>query len=165
MSAPSQPRRSARLAAKYPSTPVKEPRPKECPYAPSKKVDINNFEKEFREMDIAASASFGALNTLKEIIKERGEHDKYTADALDSLICAMWAMDDALELKMRAPIIHGDSVALASVPSFIDHLRWIETDCQNDAVYLRQFHVIPRSIMIAIQTKGNAIRTSLYSNQ
>jgi hypothetical protein len=65
---------------------------------------------------------------------------------------------------MRAPIIHGDKIALQSVPNFIARLKAIEEECMKDVENFRQFHCIPRSIMIAIQTIGTSIRSSFYND-
>ena len=159
-----QPRRSARLAAKYPSTPVKESRCKACPYAPSKNTAVADFHDIFQEMDVAAAATYKAILAIKNLIITRGDHDELSAEALVSLTRATWAIDDALELKMRAAILHGDKIALASVPNFIALLQAIEKECDKDVAVFRQFNKIPRSIMIAIQTIGTTIRNSFYSD-
>jgi hypothetical protein len=163
MSASYQPRRSARLAAKCPSTPVKKTRSKVCPNAPSKNISEDLLLK-FQEMDRAMADTCHAINAIKDLVVARGEHDEYSAEALVSLTRAVWAIDDALELKMRAPILHGDKVALDSVPNFIALLRAVEAECQKDIVVFRQFQSIPRSIMIAIQTIGTTIRSSFYND-
>jgi len=162
MSASYQPRRSARLASKCPSTPVKQARTKVCPNAPSKNIS-EDLQAKFQEMDRAMADTCRAINMIKDLVVARGDHDEYSAEALVSLTRAMWAIDDALELKMRAPIIHGDKIALQSVPNFIARLKAIEEECMKDVENFRQFHCIPRSIMIAIQGIGSNIRSSFYS--
>ena len=163
MSASYQPRRSARLAAKCPSTPVKGSHKKACPYAPSKNTIIADFQGIFQEMDVAAAATCKAILAIKDIVIAHGDHDELAAEALVSLTRSMWAIEDALELKMRAPIIHGDKIALESVPNFIARLKAIEEECYKDLSNFSQYSKIPRSIMIAICTIGTTIRSSFYN--
>lgn len=158
-----QPRRSARLAAKYPSTPVKSSRSKLCPNAPSKNVAINDFHDIFQEMDVALAAACKAVVAIKDMVIARGDHDELSAEALVSLTRAMWAMEDALELKMRAPIIHGDKVALESVPNFIAQLKDVVMKCGVYVENFSQYKKLPRSNMIAVCTIGTNIRSSFYS--
>jgi len=115
-------------------------------------------------MDLAVVATCKAINAIKDIVVSRGDHDEYSAESLVSLTRAVWAIHDALEFKMRAAILRGDKIALESVPNFIALLQAVEAECHKDMTAFRQFHSIPRSIMIAIQTIGNTIRTSFYSD-
>jgi hypothetical protein len=165
MSASYQPRRSARLAAKCPSTPVKESRRKACPNAPSKDALTAEVQKAFREMDVAAAPAYKAINVLKELVLSHGDHDELSSEAIVSLTRAAWSIEDALEIKMRLAILRGDKIALQSVPNFIARLNDVEQECYNDIASFRQYTKIPRSIVIAIGTIGTKIRSSFYSDE
>jgi len=165
MSAPYQPRRSARLAEKYPSTPVKGSRRKACPNAPSKDALTAEVQKAFCEMDIAAAPAYKSINVLKELVVSHGDHDELSSEAIVSLTRAAWSIEDALEIKMRLAILRGDKIALQSVPNFIARLKDVETECHKDIASFRQYTKIPRSIMIAICTIGTKIRSSFYSDE
>ena len=164
MSASYQPRRSARLAEKYPSTPVKGSRPKACPNAPSKDALTADVQAAFREMDIAAAPAYKAINVLKDLVISHGDHDELSSEAIVSLTRASWAIEDALEIKMRLAILRGDKIALQSVPDFIARLKDVEKECHKDIASFCQYTKIPRSIMIAICTIGTKIRSSFYSD-
>ena len=163
MSASYQPRRSARLAEKYPSTPVKGSRPKACPNAPSKDALTADVQNAFREMDIAAAPTYKAINAIKDLVLSHGDHDELSSEAIVSLTRASWAIEDALEIKMRLAILRGDKIALESAPNFIARLKGVEEECYKDLASFRLHNKIPRSIMIAICTIGTAIRSSFYS--
>lgn len=158
-----QPRRSARLASKCPSTPVKGSHKKACPYAPSKNSSIADFQDVFREMDVAAAATSKAILAIKDIATARGDHDELSAEALVSLTRAVWSIEDSLEIKMRLAILRGDKNALESVPNFITRLKDVEKECYKDLATFRLYNKIPRSIMIAICTIGTTIRSSFYN--
>jgi hypothetical protein len=163
MSASYQPRRSARLAEKYPSTPVKESRPKACPNAPFKEALTADVQKAFREMDVAAVPAYKAINVIKDLVVSHGDHDELSSEAIVSLTRASWSIEDALEIKMRLAILRGDKIALQSVPNFIARLKDVEKECYKDIASFRHYTKIPRSIMIAICTIGTRIRSSFYS--
>ena len=165
MSASYQPRRSARLAAKCPSTPVRESRRKACPNAPSKDALTAEVQKAFREMDVAAAPAYKAINLLKELVLSHGDHDELSSEAIVSLTRAAWSIEDALEIKMRLAILRGDKIALQSVPNFIARLNDVEKECYKDIASFRQYAKIPRSIMIAIGTIGTMIRSSFYNDE
>ena len=158
-----QPRRSARLSAMHPSTPVKSSQKRVCPYAPSKNSSIADFQDVFREMDVAAAATGKAILAIKDIATTRGDHDELSAEALVSLTRALWSIEDALEIKMRLAILRGDKNALESVPNFIARLKGVEEECYKDLASFRLHNEIPRSIMIAICTIGTTIRSSFYN--
>ena len=164
MSASYQPRRSIRLAAKAaPSTPVRNSRQRVCPNAPSKNVAITEFQDVLQEMDVAVADTCKAILSIKDMVIARGDHDEFSAEALVSLTRAVWAIHDALEIKMRAAILRGDKIALESVPCFIVRLKAVEKECYEDLSNFGKYNKIPRSIMIAIGTIGTTIRSSFYN--
>jgi hypothetical protein len=161
----SAPRRSARIAAmNAPSTPVKASQLRECPPAPVKVERTAELRAMMDEMVQAAVLTFQAIRRIRDIVKEHAEPDELTAAALVSLTRASWAVEDAFELKMRQPILNGDEIALRSVPNFIALLRAVTVEANKDADVFQQYRVLPRSLVIAVQTIGTTIKSAFYND-
>ena len=149
-------RRSARIAAKAQALAQ--------PTSILRAVAVKNPQLMFRDMDEAGARTSVAIRHMMTLLKTRADPDEYTADALVSLSRAIWAIEDAIELKMKHSILKGDMVAVESVPAIIALLVAVEEELNRDITIFAQYRHISRSLVIAAQSIGTTIKSSFYSN-
>jgi len=149
-------RRSARIAAKA--------RAMAQPNSILRAVAVKDPKSMFQDMDDAGARTSYTIRRMMCLLKERADPDELTADALVSLRRAIWAIEDAIELKMKQNILKGDMIAVESVPAIISLLVAVDEELNRDITVFSQYRHISRSLAIAAQTIGSTIISSFYPN-
>jgi len=149
-------RRSARIAAKAQA--LAHPTPI------LRAVAVKNPQPMFRDMDEAGARTSAAIRHMMNLLTIRADPDELTADALVSLTRSIWAIEDAIELKMKQNILKGDMIAVESVPAIIALLVAVEEELNRDITVFSRYRHIPRSLVIAAQSIGTTIKSSFYSD-
>ena len=116
----------------------------------------------FHTMDQAVAETCAAIRRIINVVKERAVYDELVPDAIVSLMRAVWAIEDALAIKMKRGILINDKTALQSIPSFLALLKAVAIEANKDADVFSHYRPLPRSLVVAAQTIGTTIQTSFF---
>jgi hypothetical protein len=149
-------RRSARIATKAQAMAQ--------PTSILRAVAVKDPQPMFQDMDDAGARTSYTIRRMMCLLTARADPDELTADALVSLRRAIWAIEDAIEFKMKQNILKGDVVAVESVPAIVALLVAVDEELNRDITVFSQYRHISRSLVVAAQSIGSTIISSFYPN-
>jgi hypothetical protein len=115
-----------------------------------------------QEMNAITADAFKTVRLLRDIIKERGEPDEITADALVWITQVSWAIEDCHEFKTRQLTENCDDSVLRSIPPFVGLLRHLTSEINALIEHFRPYPLIPRSLILSATTFIASIKSSFY---
>lgn len=113
-----------------------------------------------RPVDAAVAETCAAIRRISSLIEVRAEHDVLAVDALQSLMKAVWAIEDAVETKLQRPILAGNKTVLTTIPAFLALLKAVAVEANKDADIFSQYHRLHPSLVRAALDIGMTIQST-----
>ena len=115
-----------------------------------------------QEMNTITADAFKMVHLLRDIIKERGEPDELTAEALVWITQVSWAIEDCHEFKTRQLAENCDDSVLRSIPPFVGLLRTLISEINALIELFRPYPLISRSLILSTINFIASIKSSFY---
>ena len=118
-----------------------------------------NHPYTMQKMNMITADTFKTIHQLHDIIKERGQPDEITADALVWITRLSWAVEDCYEDTTKQLIDNCDD---AVQKSFLQLLHTLLAEINTIIQRCQSHRHIPRSLILGATTRIASIHLSFY---